>query len=66
MVDPAIVSSRISQLHRMVHLYWEVDGAMVYRILQENLVDFDTYVGYVLDYTEGATSESAAGLTADR
>ncbi len=44
---------RVSFRNRVVHLYWEVDGATVYRILQENLGDFDTYVGYVLDYTEG-------------
>ena len=44
MVDPAIVSSRVGQLRD--------------DILQENLADFDTYVGYVLDYAEGATSNS--------
>ena len=36
--------------NRLVHLYWEVDDATVYRILQENLGDFETYIGYILDF----------------
>jgi uncharacterized protein YutE (UPF0331/DUF86 family) len=44
----------VSFRNRVVHLYWEVDDAMVYRIVCENLDDFETYIGYVLDYTEQA------------
>jgi uncharacterized protein YutE (UPF0331/DUF86 family) len=40
----------VSFRNRLVHLYWDVDDATVYRILQENLGDFETYVGYILDY----------------
>jgi len=42
----------VSFRNRVVHLYWEVDNTMVYQILQENLGDFDTYLGYILDYTQ--------------
>jgi uncharacterized protein YutE (UPF0331/DUF86 family) len=40
----------VSFRNRLVHLYWDVDDATVYRILQENLGDFETYVRYILDY----------------
>jgi uncharacterized protein YutE (UPF0331/DUF86 family) len=50
----------VSFRNRVVHLYWEVDNAMLYRILQENLTDFDTYVAYVLDYTESPPSDLAS------
>jgi uncharacterized protein YutE (UPF0331/DUF86 family) len=42
----------VSFRNRLVHLYWDIDDATVYRILQENLSDFETYVGYVLDFTQ--------------
>jgi uncharacterized protein YutE (UPF0331/DUF86 family) len=38
--------------NRVVHLYWDVDDAVLYHILQENLNDFETYIGYVLDFTQ--------------
>lgn len=41
----------VSFRNRVVHLYWDVDDAMVYRILQENLSDFETYTRYILDFT---------------
>ena len=41
----------VSFRNRVVHLYWDVDDTMVYRILQENLIDFETYTGYILDFT---------------
>lgn len=41
----------VSFRNRVVHLYWDVDDAMVYRILRENLGDFETYIGYILDFT---------------
>jgi uncharacterized protein YutE (UPF0331/DUF86 family) len=43
--------------NRVVHLYWDVDDATVYRILQENLGDFETYVGYILDFQHGSEEE---------
>jgi len=46
----------VSFRNRLVHLYWDVDDATVYRILQENLSDFETYVGHVLDFTQANTT----------
>ena len=43
----------VSFRNRVVHLYWEVDDATVYQILQESLSDFETYVRHVLDFTAG-------------
>jgi uncharacterized protein YutE (UPF0331/DUF86 family) len=43
--------------NRVVHLYWDVDDATVYRILQENLGDFETYVGYILDFQTDSEEE---------
>lgn len=40
----------VSFRNRLVHLYWDVDDAVVYQILQENLKDFDTYVAFILDF----------------
>lgn len=34
----------------LVHLYWKVDDAEIYRIIQENLGDFDRYLAAVGDY----------------
>lgn len=42
----------VSFRNRVVHLYWDVDDATVYGILQGNLGDFETYVGYILDFTQ--------------
>jgi uncharacterized protein YutE (UPF0331/DUF86 family) len=42
----------VSFRNRVVHLYWDVDDATVYRILRENLGDFETYVGYILSFVE--------------
>jgi uncharacterized protein YutE (UPF0331/DUF86 family) len=48
----------VSFRNRVVHLYWDVDDATVYRILQENLGDFETYSGYILDFIRpGAVEE---------
>lgn len=43
--------------NRLVHLYWDVDDAMVHQILQENLVDFDTYVAFILDFMRKQSRE---------
>ncbi len=40
----------VSFRNRLVHLYWNVDDALVYRILQDNLGDFDVYIKHILDY----------------
>ena len=47
----------VSFRNRVVHLYWDVDDAAVYRILQENLSDFETYIGYILDFTQAETTK---------
>lgn len=41
----------VSFRNRVVHLYWEVDDEIVYRVLQENLRDFESYIKYILDFT---------------
>jgi uncharacterized protein YutE (UPF0331/DUF86 family) len=45
----------VSFRNRVVHLYWDVDDVTIHRILQENLGDFDTYVRYILDFTQSQT-----------
>ncbi|GAB4548717.1 MAG: DUF86 domain-containing protein [Anaerolineae bacterium] len=51
---PADFMPRLRQMvrfrNRLVHMYWEVDDATMYRILQENLGDFETYIGHILDF----------------
>ena len=47
----------VSFRNRVVHLYWDVDDEMVYRILQENLGDVETYIGYILDFVQPEISE---------
>ena len=37
--------------NRLVHLYWQVDDAIVYDILQADLDDFGTFVQYILNFT---------------
>lgn len=34
----------------LVHLYWKVDDTEIYRIIQDNLGDFDLYLNAVGDY----------------
>lgn len=43
----------VSFRNRVVHLYWEVDDATVYRIVREHLDDFETYVAYILSFCRG-------------
>lgn len=40
----------VSFRNRVVHLYWDIDNATLYRILQDNLEDFDAYIKYILDF----------------
>lgn len=37
--------------NRIVHLYWEIDDPVIYRILQDNLDDFEVYIRHILDFT---------------
>lgn len=34
----------------VVHLYWKVDDAEIYRVIHEDLGDFDRYLGSIGDY----------------
>lgn len=34
----------------LVHLYWKVDDAEIYRVIQENLGDFEQYLAAVGEY----------------
>ena len=37
--------------NRAVHLYDQIDDAEVYRILQENIDDFDKFIIAIIKYT---------------
>jgi uncharacterized protein YutE (UPF0331/DUF86 family) len=54
-----VLRQMVSFRNRVVHLYWEVDDAAVYKILNENLGDFNVYIQHILNYasTEDADSE---------
>lgn len=41
----------------LVHLYLEVDLQKVYRYLQENLEDFETFARYVSEWLQAHTNE---------
>ena len=45
-----VLKKMASFRNRLVHLYWEVDNRTVYRILQENLGDFERYISYIVDF----------------
>ncbi len=54
MVDPQTLATILNNLmvsfrNRVVDLYWEVDENLLYRILQDNLGDFEKYIKYILD-----------------
>ncbi len=38
--------------NRLVHLYWEVDDARIYKILEENLEDFIKFIKLIAGYLE--------------
>ena len=40
----------VSFRNRVVHLYWDVDDAAVYDIVQHNLGDFEAFARHVLKY----------------
>ncbi len=45
--------------NRLVHLYWEVDKKEIYQVLQNHLVDFETFAQSVLDYLEKHNSSKS-------
>jgi len=47
-----VLKKMASFRNRLVHLYWEVDNRTVYRILQENLGDFERYISYIVDFIQ--------------
>jgi uncharacterized protein YutE (UPF0331/DUF86 family) len=38
--------------NRLVHLYWEVDDARIYKILEENLGDFIKFIKLIAGFLE--------------
>lgn len=40
----------VSFRNRVIHLYWDVEDATIYSLLQQNLQDFDTFVTYILAF----------------
>ena len=47
-----VLRQMVSFRNRVVHLYWDVDDAVVYDIVQQNLGDFDTFVGHILSFID--------------
>jgi uncharacterized protein YutE (UPF0331/DUF86 family) len=47
----------VSFRNRVVHLYWDVDDATVYHIMQGDLGDFETYIDYILNFTQGGAAD---------
>jgi uncharacterized protein YutE (UPF0331/DUF86 family) len=47
-----VLRQMVSFRNRVVHLYWNVNDTTVYDILQRNLGDFETFVQYILDFTD--------------
>ena len=40
----------VSFRNRMVHLYWDVDDQVAYRVVQDNLVDLDRFASLIVEY----------------
>jgi uncharacterized protein YutE (UPF0331/DUF86 family) len=38
--------------NRLVHLYWEIDDKLIYKILEECLGDFNTFLNSIADFLE--------------
>jgi uncharacterized protein YutE (UPF0331/DUF86 family) len=38
--------------NRLVHLYWEIDDKMIYKILEGCLGDFNTFLNSIADFLE--------------
>ncbi len=45
-----ILRQIVSFRNRVVHLYWDLNDATVYDIVQQNLGDFETYVSHILSF----------------
>jgi uncharacterized protein YutE (UPF0331/DUF86 family) len=39
--------------NRLVHLYWEIDDALIYAYLQSNMGDFEAYMRWISDFLKG-------------
>ena len=49
----ALTMKQMARLrNRLVHLYWEVSNEELYKYIQNELGDFDTYVRHILDFVE--------------
>ncbi len=48
-----VLRQMVSFRNRVVHLYWNVSDEIVYDILQHNLSDFEAFIQYILDFTQG-------------
>jgi len=47
-----VLRKMISFRNRVVHLYWDVDDATVYNILQHDLGDFGIFVNHILHFLQ--------------
>ncbi|MEK7278562.1 MAG: DUF86 domain-containing protein [Chloroflexota bacterium] len=45
-----VLRQMVSFRNRVVHLYWNVDDAIVYDIVQHNLGDFKIFAGHILRF----------------
>lgn len=54
-----VLRQMVSFRNRVVHLYWEVDDAAVYKILKENLGDFNVHIQHILNYARTEDTDSA-------
>lgn len=36
--------------NRLVHVYWDMDEKYIYKIIQENISDFDKFIKIIADY----------------
>jgi len=48
----------VSFRNRVVHIYWDVDDEAVYRVVQEDLNDFDRFAALIADYLDRRAADS--------
>jgi uncharacterized protein YutE (UPF0331/DUF86 family) len=41
---------KVEGMLRIVHLYWEVDDALLFNFLQNDLSDFDQFIYFIENY----------------
>jgi uncharacterized protein YutE (UPF0331/DUF86 family) len=58
-----VLRQMVSFQNRVVHLYWNVSDSTVYDIIQQNLDDFDTYVGYILKFIDDQSNLEKSPIT---